>query len=249
MSDSYRALCSDSYVNLKLSVRMELPRTRETVLDLFERVRRQFPGMSNFKKYKDELALESPHSEMPHRWLAIRANSVRAGVVNAPSHEESYSLHKAVLETAPTYMSIPPLDVECVELLYGFDLAAAGNHDAIVLDALIPGSPLGALLDIPSATTIDCQPLVGLALGKRGDLEVYFEVKTRNAAGASPRDPDSPEPISVYLTLRKFGGFSDTKDLTAVLARLTKTGEDLVEHRVIPGLIVPIREVIASGNA
>lgn len=248
MSESSRALCSDAYVNLKLSVRMELPRTRETVLDLFERVRRKFPGMSSFKKYKDELALESPTSDMPHRWLAVRANSVRSGVVNADGPDDTYALHREVLEVAPTYMSIPPLDVEFVELLYGFDLAAPGNHDAIVCNALLTGSPLGALLDIPNGQPIDCQPLVGMSLGRKGEMEVYFEVKTRNAAGAGPRDPDAPEPISVYLTLRKFGAVSDTSELPQLLARLSKVGEDLVEHRVLPGLIVPIREAIAAGN-
>ena len=53
----------------------------------------------------------------------------------------------------------------------------------------------------------------------------------------------------MYCTLRKFGGVQETKDLPAVLARLAKIGEDLVQHRVVPGLIVPIREAIASGNA
>lgn len=248
MTESFRALCNDFYVNLKLSVRMELPRTRETVLDLFERIRRQFPHMNAFRKYRDELALESPQTEMPHRWAAIRGTSVRSGVVNPTSMEEAYTLHRQVLETAPTYLTISPLDVEYVELLYGFDLAANGNHDAIVLDALIPGSPLAALLDIPNTTPIDCQPLIGLSLGKKGDSEAYFEVKTRAAPTHGPRDPESPEPISVYLTLRRFGSFTDTKELPGVLAQLARTGEDLVTHRVVPGLIVPIREAIASGN-
>src|SRR3982750_3158111 len=82
MSESYRALCTDFYANQKIAVKMELPRTRETVLDLFERVRRQFPGMSSFRRYRDELALESPQSEMPHRWLAVRNTNIRSGVVN-----------------------------------------------------------------------------------------------------------------------------------------------------------------------
>jgi len=57
MSESYKALCSDYYVNLKLQLKLELPRNRETVLDLFERVRKQFSSMSSFRRYKDELAL------------------------------------------------------------------------------------------------------------------------------------------------------------------------------------------------
>ena len=63
-------------------------------------------------------------------------------------------------------------------------------------------------------------------------------------------DPDGgPDPISVYCTLRRFGPFSDVKDLPAVLAQLAKAGEELIERRVVPGLIVPIREAIGSSNA
>ena len=36
MPSTYRALCSDFYINTKLSVRMELPTNREPVLELFE---------------------------------------------------------------------------------------------------------------------------------------------------------------------------------------------------------------------
>ena len=56
------------------------------------------------------------------------------------------------------------------------------------------------------------------------------------------------DPISVYLTLRKFGAVSDTKELPAILARLAHQGEELVEHRALL-MLVPIREAIASGNA
>ena len=82
MPSSYRALCSDFYVNQKLNVKLDLPRSRETVLDLFERVRREYPDMRSFKRYKDEVALESPQDDGAHRWIAIRSNSIRSGVVN-----------------------------------------------------------------------------------------------------------------------------------------------------------------------
>lgn len=251
MSESYKALCSDYYVNLKVQLKLELPRGRETVLDLFERVRRQFPAMSSFRRYKDELALESPSTEFPHRWVALRSSSLRAGVVNAPGAAEAYGLHASLLEIAPAFLSISALDVEYVELLFGFDLSAGGNHDAIVLEALYAGSPLQALIDLPNARPVDCQPLVGLSIGNRGEAEVYFEVKTRQQGGHMPRvDPDGgADPISVYCTLRRFGPFADVKDLPGVLAQLAKAGEELVERRVVPGLILPIREAIGSNNA
>jgi hypothetical protein len=254
MSDSFRALCTDFYVNQKLAVKMELPRSRETILDMFERVRRQFPSMTTFRRYRDELALESPQTEMPHRWMAVRGTTIRSGTVNAESLTETYALHRHLLEIAPPFLSISPLDVDSIELLYGFDLAASGNHDAIVLDALLPGSPLAALIDIPEAMPADFQPQVGLTFGKHRDVEVYFEVKTRGVESrkreGQPLTEAAPgEPISVYLTLRRFGAISHTRELPEILSTLAKLGEDLVEHRVVPGLLVPIREAIASGNA
>lgn len=248
MGESYRALCTDFYVNQKVGVKMELPRTRETILDLFERIRKQFPAMTTFRRYRDELALESTQAEMPHRWIAVRGTSIRSGTVNAGTLEEAYALHKQILTLAPNYLSVSPLDVDFVELLYGFDIHATGNHDAIVLDALLPGSPLAALLDIPDATPADYQPLVGLTFGKGRDIEVYFEVKTRPPEGR-PRDPEGGEPISVYLTLRKFGAIDDVKELPGVLTSLSRLGERLIDERVVPGLLVPIREALGSGNA
>lgn len=248
MSESFRALCDDFYVNQKVQVKLDLPKSRETVLDLFERFRRSFPAMQMFRRFRDELALESPQTDAPHRWLAVRANTLRSGTVNPQNFEEAYALPAQVLEFAPAYLSLSALDIDFIELLYGFDLAASANHDAIVLEALMPGSPLAALVDVPGTSPIDCQPVVGLSMGQRGDLEIYFEVKTRAGGGATPKPAEGPEPISVYLTLRKFGPFGDVKDLPGVLYGLARQGESLLEKRVAPGLLAPIRAAIASGN-
>jgi hypothetical protein len=248
MSESFQALCNDFYVNQKLVLKMELPRARETVLDLFERVRRQFPAMNGFRRFKDEYALESPQTEMPHRWAAMKGNFIRSGTVNAPSLSEAYALHQHLLEVAPTYLSISPLDVDHLELLYGFDLVASGNHDSIVHDALLAGSPLAAITVIPGTSLIECQPMLGLSLGEKSGIEAFFEVKTRGPQHHA-RDPEAGDPISVFVTLRKSGPIADVKDLTGVLSALSRRGEELVQQRVVPGLLVPLREAIASGNA
>lgn len=259
MSESFNALCNDFYVNMKLMLKMDLPKSRETVLDMFERLRKAYPAMGQFRRYKDEYALESPQADLPHRWAAMRSNYLRAGTVNAPTMAQAYCLHQTLLALAPSYLSISPLDVDYIELLYGFDLAAGGNHDAIVLGALLANSPLSALVDVPGATPIDFQPMVGMAMPRRGDTEVFFEVKTHHgargdgesAAGAmgGPEVTGEAAPISVYVTLRKFGPVLEVEELPRLFAALCEKGEDLVHQRVIPGLIVPIREAIASGNA
>ncbi|USO00087.1 MAG: hypothetical protein H6810_05335 [Phycisphaeraceae bacterium] len=260
MPSSYRALCSDFYINQKISVKLDLPRGRETILDLFERIRTTFPTMASFKRYRDELALESSQADEPHRWLAVRASTIRSGTVNPDTFDEGYALHRTVLEVAPYFLSISPLDVEYVELLYGFDLAASGNQDAIVADALLAGSPLGELLGVDHATTIDFQPLLGLLLhtengafggesGPRSDgVEAHLEVKTRSG-GATVREENAVgEPISVYVTLRRYEPVTNLKALPSVFRVLAEHAEHLIESHVLPGLVAPIRRAIGPAG-
>ncbi len=242
MSAHYGAFCTDHYLNLKLGLKLELSQGRDTVLSLFERVRRQYPGMTEFRKYKDELALESPSQETPHRWVAVRSSSIRSGVVNPGEGCDAFRLHETVLEVSPYYLSISPLDVDFVEVLFGFDLAAGGNHDEIVAHTLLGDSPLAGLFDAGDGLAIDCQPVVGVSLGD--GFEAYFEVKTRAAAGRRGR---GEEPISVYLTLRKHGPIDELKDLNRVFSTLVARGEALVESQVLPVLVNPIREGIVPG--
>jgi hypothetical protein len=248
MNESYRALCSDMYVNQKLGLKLELPRDRQTVLELFDRVRRFCPAMNQFRRYRDELALETPASDPRQQWVAIRASSVRSGCVNADSLDDAYSIHRIILELCPYFLGIPPLDMDYLEILFGFDIAAPGNHNEVVYNALIAGSPLAHLMDIPGTTPIDCQPVFGIALNDPQQIEAHFEVKTRSSPRA-PRSPDAPsEPISVYLTLRKYGPVGDIKDLANVLDSLTDRGEELVESRVVPNIIQPIRDAIGMAG-
>lgn len=251
MTESYRALCSDFYVNSKLNLKMDLPKSRETVLDFFERVRKQFPTMTLFRRFRDELALEAGPGVSPHRWLALRGNNIRAGCVNPDALVEAYALHRLVLETAPYYLNISPLDIDYVEVLFGFDLSAGGNQDAIVFEALFAGSPLAHLMHGTSFNPSDCQPVIAFAADSR-EHEIQFEVKTRADASASPReiaDSQAHEPISVYLTLRRFGAVTEVAELLTIMGRLVQQGEELVENRVIPQLLVPLRDAIASGNS
>jgi hypothetical protein len=260
MSDSVRALCSDFYVNQKLGLRLDLPRSRETVLDLFDRIRRQFPAMSRFRRYRSELALESDQGEDGQRWAGLRSTSICSGCVNPGTLRDAYALHEHILEIAPYFLSISPLDIEYLEILYGIDLAAKGNHDRIIRDALFADSPLAALFEVPwleeddampgaegrglgAGVPIECQPLLGVSLTDSGDMQAHFEVKSRSSDRGEGRDA---QPISIYLTLRRFGPFGQIDELPSTLSKLSRYGEELLEERVIPSLLVPIRASIDS---
>ncbi|MGD9688704.1 MAG: hypothetical protein AB7K52_02915 [Phycisphaerales bacterium] len=245
-------------MNQRLNLKMDLPSDRETVLAMFDRVRREFPAMDKFRRLTSELVLESEFVDATQRWIALRKTSIRSGVVNPPTTADAYALHKLALEVAPYFLSISPLDVDYLELNYGFDLLAHGNHDQIVFDALYASSPLGKMLELPGARPMECQPIIGMALSDAADLQAFVEVKTRTPGGAgSPAwrgepatGPDAQaEPISVFLTLRRCGPVRDVAELVTTLADLSKRGEQLLKSRVVPSMLVPIRDSIASNNA
>ena len=45
---SYASLSDDHFININLNTEMPLPNSRETVLDFFGRVQKQYPTMRNF---------------------------------------------------------------------------------------------------------------------------------------------------------------------------------------------------------
>jgi hypothetical protein len=260
MPTRYRALCTDFYVNQRLSLKMDLPMRRDTVLSLFDRVRRDHPEMDKFRRYSNELALESTLRDSTQLWLGIRKTSVRSGSVNPEADDDAFRLHRTVLENAPFFLDISPLDVDYVELLFGFDLLAAGNHDQIVFDALVAGSPLASLLDAPGATPLDCQPIFGIALGDPAQTQAHFEVKTRSPSrqprgvgagltgGAHPGADFREDPISIYLTIRRHGPFPDVRELPGALAAMQRQGKDLLDGRLVPHLLMPIRAAISAAG-
>jgi hypothetical protein len=142
---AYRAWCSDFYVNMKLGLKMDLPAAREPVLELFDRIRRQVPSLSRLRRTDAEVALESPEGEPSLMWVAMKATSLRAGYVNPPDMAETYRLHRFLLETAPYFLSISPLDIDSVDLIFGFDLETEHDRDIIVYNALYSDSRLSGL--------------------------------------------------------------------------------------------------------
>ena len=206
-----------------------------------------------------EFVLESGEEDERPQWASIRRLSVRSGVLNPASTGDAYRLHRLVVEAVPYYLSVSPLEVDFLELAYGFDLAAAGNHDAIVFDALYAqeNHPLGALLSVPGATPTNVQPMFGLTIGGEGTepIEAFFEVKTRQqrgskrGAGGPGGSAEEAGVISVDLTLRRSGGVNRVEDLLTVHAMLARAGEDLIRTRVLQGLLMPIRQAIASSSS
>ena len=83
--------------------------------------------------------------------------------------------------------------------------------------------------------------MLGMSLAHEDGFEAHFEVKTR-----SSEKPGSgaDEPISVYLTLRRYDPVTDLRELTTRLDELIERGQALVDEHVLPNLLVPLRDEI-----
>lgn len=244
----YDLLCRDFCVNQKLALKMDLPGSREPVLDLFGRLRKEFPKLRNLERYADgEVALESEDSDREFVWVAMRQTSLKSGFVNPTSLEEAYRLHRSVLEIAPFFLSISPLDVDHLELVWVFDFECEGSRDEVVLDALLGGSAIAEFADTSRDVMLDCQPFVALALADSPDLHVYLEVKTRIGRPEHSAMRELQEPLSVMLTVRRTGTVGSLTDLPMHFAALAGHGERLVEQRLVPHILMPLRDRLARG--
>ncbi len=260
MATSFGALSTDFYINAKLAVKMDMPGERETVLHFFDRVRKSVPAMNRFRRYDGELALESGRTEAEYQWLALRRNCLRTGHVNPDSMDAASGFHKLMLELAPFHLTLSALDIDYLEVLFGFDLECEDrDHDEVVYEALYANTKLGdvarPLDEAPDGRrtykvtkVLDVQPIFGVQLDDPGQTQAYFEVKTRprNRRGKASRNG---EPISLFLTARRYGPCDSLDHLGAWYGGLAQTCQTLCEDRLIPDLLTPISRLITSGSA
>ena len=249
MTTNYSALCSGFTISHHLGLKMDLPLRRENVLDMFERLRKESPRLQRFRRYEGELVLETPSRSGEEAWVSLRKTCVRAGATDPRRIDDAHALHRLVLELSPYFLSINPLDVDCLEVTYAFDFDAGANHHAIALDALHTGSPMAALTEGLGGRPIDVQPCVGVALNDRCDLQAFFEVKGRTSVREVRQNRFGEDALSVCVTVRRFGVLDDVRTLPRMYDEVAEQAEHLVEHRAVPHLLAPIRDAIASHRA
>lgn len=252
MATSFGALCTDFYINQKLSLKMDLPTERDTLLHFFDQVRKTQPGMTRFRRYEGELSLESSRREAEYTWLSLQQHSIRTGHVNPDTLEDAYKYHRRMLEIAPFYLTLSPLDIDYVELMYGFDIECKEDHDDVVYEALFADSAMGGLLkpldNAEGAKVLDVQPVFGLNLSNDGTLQAYFEVKTRRRSRRGSGKRYAQEPISLFVTLRNYAPVDKLDDLKEVTNELGQYCETLATERLIPDLLNPIVQHISPSS-
>ena len=247
MANPFGAFCEDFYVNMRLGSQLNLPHNRETLLHFFERVQKQFPGLTRFRKNEsNELNLEEDRSNESYRWVSIETKRISAGHVNPSSIEESLKLHTMLLEHSPHLLGISPVEIDYLDVLFGFDLGFSGNHDEIIADSLLANSPLTCLTEEEGARPVDFQPTVTVALSDDCRLQARIDVVTRTNSYQVRTGDYSDDVISVYLILRRYWGDRPKEPMEDLFAQMARRAEQLCDSHILPKVVKPISEAIAS---
>jgi hypothetical protein len=247
MTHPFSAFCDDFYVNMRLGSQLTLPHNRETLLHFFERVQKGFPNLTRFRKNDaNEFNLEEDRNGPGYRWLSLEPRRLTSGHVNPPSIEEALRLHSLILEMAPHHLGLSPIEIDYLDVLFGFDLTFGGNHDEIIAESLFTESPLACLTEESGAKAVDFQPTVTVALSEDCRLQARIDVVTRTNSYQVRTGDYSDDVISVYLIVRRYWGDRPREPMEQMFAKMTERAELLCESHIIPKVLRPISSAIAS---
>jgi hypothetical protein len=237
----------DFYVNVNLNTEMELPTSRDTVLHYFEQMRKAFPELRNFfTRESGDLVLEGEKDQESYRWLAIESRRLCSGHVNPEALEDAYRQHETVLDLAPHLLTISLLDCEALDVMYGFDFTYEGNHDEVVAEALGVGHALEGLFEVPGARVINFEPSLTLALDDSCRLQCRLSLETRTNAYQVRTGEFPDDQISVYFTVRQYWGTGPEMTFVDSFRRQREIGEEALQRIVIPRVVRPLAQAIAS---
>ena len=243
----YTSDADDFYVNVNLNTEMELPTNRDTVLHYFEQMRKAFPELRNFfTRESGDLVLEGDKEQEAYRWLAIEPRRLCSGHVNPDTLDDAYRQHEMVLDFAPHLLTISLLDCEALDVMYGFDFTFDGNHDEVVAEALGLGPGLEGLLEMPGGRVLNFEPSVTFALDDSCRLQCRLAIETRTNAFQVRTGEFSEDQISVYFTVRQYWGTGPDQTYLDSFRRQRDLAEAIVERKIIPRVVQPLAQAIAS---
>ncbi len=249
MSLAFGAQCDDFHIATRLFLKLDLGLERETVLHFFDSVRREFPGMRKLRRRDDSsLLLEEDEDDRgQRRWLRLDDQTVRFGHHNPPHVDDAGAFAQTVLKMAPYHLTLGDLDYDHIEVVLGFDLEYRGNHDQLIADTFFSTGPLAGLMGHAGVNqTIDSQPFLGVSLSESCDTQVYIEIKSRTSTYEVRTGQYDTQPLSVFLTIRRFFGFSEQEHLLDIHRQLSDIAFEWAADRIVPVIIQPLAQAIAS---
>ena len=143
-------------------------------------------------------------------------------------------------------LGISPVEIDYLDVLFGFDLGFSGNHDEIIAESLFPESPLTCLTEEAGARAVDFQPTVTVALSDDCRLQARIDIVTRTNSYQVRTGDYSDEVISVYLIMRRYWGDRPKDSMTGLFTQMAERADALCTQYIIPRVLRPISSAIAS---
>jgi len=247
MESDFTSSSDEFFINMDLHTSLPLPRQRETVLQFSEVVQKQFPSMSEFfQRETGEYVLESDRTAGTYLWMELSEKRLSSGMFNPAQAEDAYQQHAWILDRSRYFLGVSHLDVESLDLVYGFNLDYLGNRDALVHDSLLEGSLLASLADRSGAIVLNFEPILIIALEDDCSMQARIAIETHNNVYQVRNDDYEEDPISIYFTLRAHRRPGEKFDPIQSLRRQARLGEDLLTRIVIPRIVRPIALAIAA---
>ena len=250
MKAELAALCDEFYTTTRLAMKLGLSMERESTLHFFDRVRREYPSMCRFRRRDDNvLVLEEneEEDEGPRRWLRLDRQTFRFGYVAPSRPEDVIDYGQFLLHQAPPHLTLSDLDIDYLEVVFGFDMEYSGNHDQLVADTLFGDHPMASFINGPHAAhMIDCQPCFGIALSSDCHEQAYIEIKSRTSSFEVRTEQFDAQVLSVYLTIRRYWPGATPVTLPEAYLDMQRTAHELAVDQVVPLWVNPLAQAIAS---
>ncbi len=242
----YASLADDFYVNVNLATEMELPSNRDTILQYFERIQRHYPSMRKFYcRDKRDFVLEEDKDQGRYRWAAVEAKRLCSGQVNPSSVEAAMEQHRLVLDIAPAYLSVSAIDCEALDVLFGFDFAFRGNHNALLAEALGVGPAFDRMGELAGGRVINYEPSLTMSLDEECRIQVRVSTETRTNAFQVRTGEFTEEQLSVYVTARQYGSLDPQTTYVEATDRLAQLAQEVVDTCVVDQILRPLARTIS----
>lgn len=242
----FSSLSDDYYVNMNVATEMELPCGRETVLHYFEHIQKKYPDMRNFyQREQGEFVLEEDKDRGHYRWCSIERQRVCSGCVNPETFEAAITQHGFLLDVMPYALSVSPIDCEAIDFLIGFDFTCRGNHNALIAEALGVNPAFESLAMMPGAKIINNEPTLTFSLDEDCRMQCRIVVESRTNAYQIRTGDYGEDQLSVYVTIRQYGGLGTYKNFAEALEGLSTICCDVVENYVADQVLEPLARTIS----
>jgi hypothetical protein len=168
-------------------------------------------------------------------------------MVNPSDYEQAYELHGLVLELAPYMLGISPLDISSLDVIFAMDFECPGSHDEVIAEVVLGSGVFNCLADLHQAKTIGFSPALVVALTEDCHTQARISIESKTSV-YDPRKPkrDAEEAISLALTVRQYPHSVGKFDAVQSFWRQCRLAEELLDEKVLPGLVRPLSDVIAQ---